>query len=185
MPVTIGFDPGVRSPGIAIFVDDALVFATQIAEYKQRRKQAPIVRAVLQAQSCVKTIGEQLSTLGYPPIVFASEWPQIYNASKSKSDPNLLLPMLAQIGAVAGILSTEFAGVEFKQYVPHDWTLGTRKSDGTKSKASSRARLIAACLRKEEMQFFDGDDASDAMDAIGIGLYAIGRLRRPRKIFHE
>lgn len=181
MEVVVALDPGMRRPGLAIFAGGTLVHAASFPEPAARRCVDRLDRAMSAAHliysATVEVIGDT------PVDLFASEFPQIYGAGYSEVDPNTLLPMVLQIGALAALLACE----QHRTFLPRDWTLGTSKDDGAKRRRlpSSRARLIGKNLTPREKQLYEGDADPDATDAIGIGLFALGRLRKGRVIVYE
>ena len=177
----MALDPGMRSPGLAIFVRGTLGYANSFAEPATKRVSDRLARAQSSARLLHAAVREFLGDTRVD--TFVSEFPQIYGVGKVAVDPNTLLPMILQIGALGALLGCG----KHRSFVPRDWILGTSKTDGNKRRrlASSRARLIAKNLKPDERALFRGDAAPDATDAIGIGLCALGRLKKGRVITYE
>lgn len=107
------------------------------------------------------------------------EWPQVYTRAKSKGDPNDLL----YVSAVAGSVMTKVAAADCRLVKPCDW-----KGQVPKPKRGEQyiieARVLkrlgeaerAALLFIKRPRSPGYDD--NAIDAIGLGLYALGRMTR-------
>jgi hypothetical protein len=99
------------------------------------------------------------------------EWPQIYSVSRSKGDPNDLPPLAGIGAAIASRLD-----VEAVSYKPAQWIRQIKKTETGDPLKSPRGRLIWRCLRSEERDRVVL--SHDALDATGLGLHDLGRLRR-------
>jgi hypothetical protein len=181
MSLLIALDPSVNSSGVAAFFDGKLIFAETIkvnvrggdradAAYFMSHKICDRLERWYQGYPFV-------STLQDPEFVY--EWPQIYRAGKGKGDPNDL-PALAAIGlGVAGLLR---CGV-VKSYTPKEWAGQLPKATRTKALAenSPRAVRIKSRLKTAELSLWPKGE-HDAIDAIGLGLFHLGRLS-PKRVF--
>lgn len=106
------------------------------------------------------------------------EWPQVRTAGKGRGDPNDLL-LLA--GVDAAITTDLWDGMDFVRCVaPREWkgtipadVLITRVQDRLSEKERSRVTLPAKSLRH------------NVWDAVGIALWAVGRLDALRVIARE
>jgi hypothetical protein len=106
-------------------------------------------------------------------IVF--EWPMIYLKQHGKR-PNDL-PALAGVGMA---IACRFPRPEIHSYYPQEWAGQIPKAKTKKGADSSpRALRIKSRLSDEEMKHWPKSQ-HDAIDAIGIGLYHLGRLERKR-----
>lgn len=176
----LALDPSVRSPGAAIFRDDVLIFAGKVTIkgttglwiHEGARWQYVIERIVDWAKEhdCI-----------YPDMI-VYERPQIYTASKSKGDPNDLIA-LAAIGA--GVVA-HYQAVIWERYpqstkrinvstpTPAQWAGQIPKATKGSAKDSPRAQRIMSRLSPIELARVPNQH--DALDAIGLGLHALGRL---------
>jgi hypothetical protein len=112
---------------------------------------------------------------GWPgTLVF--EWPQIYRAGKSIGDPNNLTPLVGVGMALAGLLCAP--GVEVVTVKPGEWTraAGEKSTKAADFETATRTKRIRARLNAAELACLEGVTSHDAFDAIGIGLYYLGRL---------
>lgn len=99
------------------------------------------------------------------------EWPQIYARAKSKGDPNDLL-MVA--GVAAGILISVDAATVLMP-TPHQWK-------GTTPKDIHNARVLKRLTAREasvlKTRCIPKTLENNAIDAIGLGLWALGRMSK-------
>lgn len=177
----LAIDPSIRRAGVALFREGVLVAVTTV---KIAGSEAPM------GQRCLNMgheIVEWVAGLDARPRVIAVEWPQIYRATKSPGDPNDLVGLAGVAMAVAGVLSIALAArherLDVLSYTPAEWTgqlPKSTKSDGVKF--SPRAKRIASHLTDDELQVWDTTRSHDAIDAVGIGLHALGRLE-PIRVF--
>ncbi len=103
------------------------------------------------------------------PDKLVIEWPQVYTRAKSKGDPNDMLPVAAVAGIVIASLSADVVltprPAEWKGQVPKDVHNARVMRRLT---PEERNRVDAAQLPKSL--------ANNAIDAIGLGLWALGRM---------
>lgn len=112
-----------------------------------------------------------------------SEWPQAYTSGKSKTGAGSLMPMCGIAGALAAYLDAEAASCshvfEAVSYKPAEWLSGqTPKTTTGNAWESPRGRRVRGCL--SEAEAVNVILSHDAVDAIGIGLFALGRFARKR-----
>lgn len=102
------------------------------------------------------------------------ELPQVYPGRRQKGDPNDLIEVAAAAGAVGALLSAHGLAVRFVR--PRDWK-GQRPKDV--DHARTRAILHASELEIVERVCAGVPRAHrlDLMDAVGIGLWSLGRGR--------
>jgi hypothetical protein len=174
----VALDPSIGSAGVAVFRGGALVAV--------RRVTIPTSDACLGAR-CLRMAQEVAAwtaDMGVRPRVFAHEWPQVYRPGKGSGDPNDLPPMAGVSGALAGIYALGMAGhdvaLEVVSYTPQEWCAGTKKLLRGDVKASSRAIRIESRLEGDELPVWRGTRYHDEIDAIGIGLKALGRFEARR-----
>lgn len=176
----LSLDPSIRRSGVALFRDGELVATSVI---KMNGTGGIGQRCLDMSHSIV----DWVAGLNARPRVIAIEWPQIYRGTKSKGDPNDLPGLAGVAMAVAGVLSIALAARQEKldvlSYTPAEWTGQLPKSttsDGVKF--SPRAKRIASHLTDAELLVWDSTRSHDAVDAIGIGLHALGRMD-PVRVF--
>lgn len=175
MTVLLALDPSVRSPGAAVFRNNVLVAAGKV--------KLPVMLASLPEgmrwQRVAEAIIEWAYSAGscYRPEKIVYERPQIYTASKSKGDPNDLIA-LAAIGAA--VCSWYVAKPPINQAIvietptPAQWAGQIPKATKGSAKDSPRAKRILSRLSPIELA--QAPNQHDALDAIGLGLHALGRL---------
>lgn len=175
MTVLLSIDPGTRVCGAALWRDGRLVAAglvkNPVKEGSGPRECARMAGAVGDwvKEHCV--LVNQL----------AIEFPQIYprGDTRTKGDPNDLLPLAAVDGALASMFWT----AEVLSGVPHEWKGGIQKPKTTGEPYPIRNR-VEARLRPEELARVNWTKnvrhSWDVTDAIGIGLFHIGRFERKR-----
>ncbi len=189
----LAFDPGLNHPAAAIFRYGKLIAASRVKVEKSWRtfpvgeRCRVIARAVhdwacehgLDMEAMVKAYENEL--LGYDMearilrqhcgvIALVVEWPQIYVRGRSKGDPNDLLPLAGVAMCLAGRLD-----VEVRSYKPAEWIGQCAKAETGDPLESPRGRLIWRHLDVAERATMNV--SHDALDATGIGLAALGRLR--------
>lgn len=168
----LALDPSIRSTGAAIFWGSDLIAATRIKLPPTGSKAERCLCIARQVMVWCESMGGTT----VQQLVF--EWPQIYRTSKSKGDPNDL-PALAGVGmAVAGLYAHR--PLTLACYTPAEWTGQLPKETTAAGYASSpRTKFIMSNLTEEEQQILP-PKSHDALDAVGIGLHHLGRLRRHR-----
>lgn len=166
--ITFAIDPGIRSPGAAVFVDAMLIAATRI---KVPSKVHKLDRVGDRVWIVAKLINDWFQTL-YPvgEIELVYEWPQIYRASRSKGDPNSLLKTLA-VGAAASALVR--ADRVFTP-TPHEWARNTSKATSGDPWDSPRAKMVDRRLSAAERAHVPS--SHDAIDAVALGLWKVDRF---------
>lgn len=169
MHVVFAVDPSVRSPGAALFVDTRLVRAGRVKL---------VVKTYLSEGERWQHVADQLDDwLGTAvPSLIVYERPQVYAASKSKGDPNDLVP-LAAIGAAVVAMQCARRRINYPEIMtptPAEWIGQLPKMTRGKALASPRAIRIMSRLSEAEKALVP--DQHDAIDAVGLGLHALGRL---------
>ena len=106
------------------------------------------------------------------------EWPQIYPGSKQKTDPNDLPGLAAVGGGVAGILASTVTSV--RTPTPREWAGQTPKSKTGDPWLSPRGERIRSRLSPAEFALTPAQH--DVLDAVAIGLWAVGRFEQ-RRVF--
>lgn len=182
MTTILAIDPGIRSPGVAVIRNGVLVAAARIMVPAKLSKlgdgeRVAAVAALIHGwrSASYNDRAECVGHLGTHDTVIY-EWPQIYRATRSKGNPNDLLKTLA-VGAAAAALYTHRPGpqVRILTPTPAEWTHGTSKD--TKSKTpweTERGRYISRRLSAAERAVVPAQH--DAIDAVGLALFAAGRM---------
>lgn len=180
----VALDPSLRCPGVAVYRCGALVASTSI------RQDTTITGAdVLGARitATARSVLEWLSNHTTRPRALFVEWPQVYAAVKSKGDPNDLLAVAGVGAAVATMLASyvyqSARGVllDVRFVSPAQWAGQLPKTE-KKSEVwnAPRTRRIVSRLDRDEKQVVTMQH--DVIDAIGIGLFALGRMA-PTRVF--
>ncbi len=165
----ISLDPGIRGCGVALFRGGRL----EACDYlKNPVLKGDDVDAVLGMADEVVKWRRLHCPLVVPEFVF--EHPRVYTISKSKGDPNDLMPLVGVAYACAGYI----AGHKSVRVFPATW-----KGQLTKEACEARIR---SRLDTAELAVLDatvhrvGAKAHNAVDAVGIGLHAVGRFAPKR-----
>lgn len=161
----LALDPGTRNPAMALFVCGRLARA-------ERVKVPAAVREIDDEGERARQIAELLEAWVLQRcdalVALVYECPQIYGVGKGKGNPNSLMP-LAMIGAgLAMALRVPVISPK-----PAEWIGQIRKSEVGDPWGSPRGMLIARRLKDEIAQC---ESTHDAVDAAGLGLWALGRL---------
>lgn len=169
--VFAAFDPGTDHPALALFDHGRLVTAERV--------RVPGKLAKLEAGERCRRIGDlviehAIVKLGAhhlaPPAALVYELPQFYGVGRSVP-PNKLALLALLCGAVAGVMH-----VPTLSPTPHDWIGNIKKATEGDPWSSPRGQLVAQRLRDDERAAVQA--THDAIDAAGIGLWALGRLGR-------
>lgn len=108
------------------------------------------------------------------------EWPHVYQRERSHADPADLLALAAVGGAVAAVAESLWPGLVVKTVEPGEWSGQVPKNKTGDPWASPRGRRIHERLTATERALVPR--SHDALDAVGIGLHALGRFA-PRRVF--
>lgn len=174
----LAFDPAASNPAGALFRGGVLVCAERI-------KLDPDWATLPVLDRCVRIAGNAVRWaigLDAVPQTLICEHPQVYKASKSKGDPNDLLLLATINGALGGILSYAAAGrdqgVTMLSPTPAEWIGQLPKVTTGDAWKSPRGQRIHSKLSVAELEVCEA--THDAIDAAGLGLWALGRLDRIR-----
>lgn len=154
MDYTIAIDPGMRRLGWALFLTDRLV-------------RAGALTCSLTDAGAVAVFYAQALALVLYPTHSVMELPQIYPGPRQKGDPNDLISIAAVGALVVGYLRPK----TLRFVSPADWK-------GQLPKDVSHHRIFdkLSILERSVLDELPATQArGDAMDAIGIGLYGVGR----------
>ena len=167
----IAIDPGVHSMAIAVFHDDGTLVdawneATPMYSVDDFSRMlegwgSPSVRLVNRLQSHVRL--ETNRVVGERQVVYPG-------AKGLKTNPNDLLDLAMCAGAFYGALCVDMAATltvvepaEWKAQVPKDIT---------------RKRIEGLLSHSEPLSIKKGGEMHNIYDAIGIGLFALGRAKK-------
>lgn len=167
----LAVDPSVRSPGAAI------LDRGQLVEVKRFIVKASCMSDGQRWLLVARTIYEWSLTRA-PLDALVYERPQIYTWAKSKGDPNDLIGLAGVGAALSGILFVENPELEVRTPTPADWIGQVAKTTKGSAKESPRAKMILSRLSPAELALVP--DQHDAIDAVGLGLWACGRLEPKR-----
>ncbi len=175
----LALDPSVRSPGVAVFERGRLTYADRV--------KVPLSGWSSDGERWQMVADAIVSMCrGLPQAnIIVYEKPQIYTAVKSKGDPNDLIP-LAAIGAIFACRMLQVdppcigGPARILTPTPAEWIGQCPKATKGSAFESPRAKRILSRLDAEEMALVP--DQHDAIDAIGLGLFCLGRLK-PKRVF--
>ncbi len=170
MSILLSIDPGLLNPAAAVFVDGILKKASRVKVPKGINTKTP---AGVRCRSIALALAEYCGTT---PDELIIEWPRIYTAGKSKGDPNGLLPLVGIGMALSGI----YYNAKLLSPTPSEWTGQLPKSTTGDPTLSVRGQRIWDRLSSEERSSII--ISHDSLDAVGLGLFALGRFER-RRVF--
>lgn len=120
-----------------------------------------------------------------PLSAIVYEWPQVYRAARSLGDPNDLLGLVAVAAAAASKLATinsltHGAQLDIIDPKPDEWADRLPKAVKGDPWTSVRGVRVASRLSTAERALVP--KSHDAIDSVGIGLWALDRFE-PRRVF--
>jgi hypothetical protein len=166
----LAVDPGIRGCGVAVFEDGVLTSCSYVKN--SSTTEGPVsIKAAKMALRVARDVFAK-------PDSLVLEWPQVYresHRSKRKADPNDLLGLAAIHGALVAFFSNTTMVYEV---LPSEWKPSGMKKDATAFRVASR-------LSPEEQKVLDSCNCPrslihNVVDAVGIGLHAVGRSLNPR-----
>jgi hypothetical protein len=176
----LALDPGLNHPAAALFRGGILVSA-------ERVKVGTGLTDLPTAERCVRVAAAVVRWgmgLNMNPRWLVVEWPQIYRASKSKGDPNDLTPLAGIGSALAGMLSVALSPRDIYLGVlsptPAEWAGQVPKSEKGDPWKSPRGARVRSRLSEAEVTAVL--PSHDAVDAVGLGLWALGRFE-PKRVY--
>ncbi len=182
MPTLLAIDPGIRGCGCSFFLDSTLYACTYV---KNPLKEGAGPFESAQVAFAVKKWFEGVHR-GASLDRLVLEMPQTYAGRAAKGDANDLFPLAAIDGALAALFSES----KVTSTVAHGWKGGVPKGDLDENKII-RDR-VETRLSPAERGIFDSMIGSMAkalshnvIDAVGIGLWGLGRFDRHRVIARE
>jgi hypothetical protein len=176
--VVVAMDPGIRGCGLAMFEAGRLKHATYVRNPTRKGSDGLAITTMGLA------VGSTAKTWLAPrakdtPLVCCVEMPQVYAHGKGEGDPNDLIPL----AAVDGALLTALPWSATVTYRPRVWK-GTIDPDILTARLCSTAP--GALLYPDEHTHTDKvctSLAHNMWDAVGIGLYYLGRLHMHGKVY--
>lgn len=172
----LAVDPGLVSPGAALFRDGVLIAAADIVVPPMGPGTSHGQRALAAADAIFTWAMRHKAKVA----TLAHEWPQIYAGSKSRANPNNLIGMAAIDGAVACAFAFAAAHrgeqLDLRSYLPAEWA-GQLPKDTHKGKywKSPRGERVKSRLSPVELAIALAVE-HDGGDSVGIGLHSLGRL---------
>ncbi len=170
--ILISVDPGIRGCGVALFDGGKLVRAAYV---KSPAKTGNNAAACVSMGLAVYSWTDRTA-----PDALALEWPQVYASrireGSSKADPNDLLALCGVDSVIAALYDLPTAMVTC--FAPAEWK-------GQMSKEACQGRIIGRLSAAEleiVMSVSPPSLRHNVFDAVGIGLFRLGRFDRVRVI---
>lgn len=182
--ILLAVDPSLRSAGVALYRDGQLVAVGRMRGIETTYDVAHRCRVM--ARDIMVWVADRALVIPSPDVL-ALEWPQIYRAAKSKGDPNDMLGLAGVCAAVAAL----YPMAEVRSFLPDQWEPAPKVSPERKrrglgpidSEAFTSPRGVRILSRLSDAERALIPMSHDAMDAVGIGLHALGRLAI-RRVYH-
>jgi hypothetical protein len=174
----LAVDPSLVSVGAALFQDGALVACACVREEGGASEKVPE-----RAQRVATSVARWLVAVGARPRTLVIEDVVVYPGARGNRNPNQLLGCARVGSALAGMLALGLSArdldLQLLSYKPAEWTGQLPKARSVKDVFESpRARRIMERLSAEERPLVPRQH--DVLDAVGLGLHALGRLA-PRR----
>jgi len=171
----LAVDPGLLYPAASLFITGELQAASRVKVSGSASK-LPIAERCRLVGQLIREWYDATKKPGdaWEPEVLVVEWPKIYTADKSEGDPNDLLGLAGINCAVA----TLFPHAKVLSPIPREWTGNVKKSKSGDPWASPRGIRIRS--RLSDLEVSRVIPSHDAVDAVGLGLWALGRFERRR-----
>lgn len=179
----LALDPSIRSPGVALFRHGILVAADRVKIPGSIHKLPIGTRCERVAREVADWWRQECDDTPYVIRTVIFEWPQIYRFTKSSGDPNDLVPLGAvgiafQMLVSAANLTRNARPPELLTPQPAEWTGQLPKSKTGDPWLSPRGARIKGKLQPGELSKVPAQH--DAIDALGLGLWALGRFSATR-----
>lgn len=170
-------DPSVNNPGVALFRGGVLIAA-------ERVKIDPEYASLEIGERCQRVASAIIRwgmAFDMEPRSLVFEWPQSYYG-KGKGSQNDLFGLAGVGMSVAGQLGVALAprhiALTIRTPTPAEWAGQVPKNTTGDPFASPRGLRIKARLSLEELAVIV--PSHDAVDAVGLGLWCLGRFVRQR-----
>jgi len=172
----LAVDPGIRGCGVALFRDGELRAAAYVRNAVRKGNDFDAVLSLARSvRAWVFPADPYFGSDGDRAVL---EYPQVYTASKSKGDNNDLLPLAAVDGAIVALLPG-LPGVSATRVLPRDWK-HTMAHEAVEARVLGRLSPSERAVLDEALK--DARSLGhNVIDAVGIGLHALGRFA-PRKV---
>lgn len=170
----LAVDCSLNTPGAALFVDRVLVRAARVRAPKALSSEPIAARCASVARAILRWRVDVGQGSGVVLDELVVEWPQIYRAAKSKGDPNDLIGIAGVAAALAAL-----CGCPTRSPTPAEWIGQVPKATSGDPWSSPRGARVRARLMGNEIACIEVNH--DAIDAVGLGLWALGRFERVRK----
>lgn len=184
----LAVDPSVRSPGAALFNSDKHLVACTRLTIAAPSEDVAEGQRWLDVATAILAWASKHDGLRFGVLTLVYERPQIYTWSKSKGDPNDLIGLAGVGAALSGRCAALVPQFNVVTPKPDEWVQGTSKvCPVCKGKAkrkcktcegsawkTPRGQRIRSRLSPAELALVP--DQNDAIDSVGIGLHALGRL---------
>lgn len=175
----LAVDPSIRSTGLALFSGGVLRAATAVRFDSD--DEPSIAKCLRVAEEAAEWVARHRAR----PRVLVVEWP----GKSWRGDARDLHGLCGVNGAIAGVLSLASAGAGYALEVvsaePDEWAGQVPKSNRVRdAKKSPRAMRVAAALAAHpgESEVWTSVKYGDTVDAIGLGLWLLGRFE-PRRVY--
>lgn len=164
MTKMLAIDPGLRAVAVAYFENSEL---KDIVWVRNPEQTARDFQAWYEMTMAVAEV--VMDEKGWAPVdVLVIERQQVYKSYEARIDPDNII----QLTGVAGGLNVFLESTHRFGYLPRQWKSNKKKDDFTK--------FILSKMSDDERKLFDGVTGrklSDCVDAAGIGMYHLGRLK--------
>lgn len=158
----ITIDPNLRGCGVAVWGSEGLVRADYVVNPDRSG------RGYETYTSMAVKVGHYLAPVSFGPVLI--EMPRIYGSVHEKGDPNDTLDVLG-VGAAVALALRNYGPVQ--HVFPSEWK-GTLKKKAMLERIWSKLTLH----EQKQIQQTNKADTEDILDAVGIGLWKLGRLNR-------
>lgn len=171
MTTLLAVDPGLIHPAAALFEDGVLVRASRV-KVPAKLSKLDLGQRCLEVANLINSwLGSDLELPTAHPTELVIEWPKVYRGNKSKGDPADLFGLVGVGMCLAGVLQVPTTAVQ-----PWQWIGNLPKTTKGNPLTSIRGQRIWSRLSEVEKQAVVL--SHDAIDAVGIGLWKLGRLER-------
>lgn len=167
----LAVDPGIRGSGVSYFVGDELVRCAYVANPCTHGNDA--IACIQMASAITNYFAKKCDAVHR--LFF--EWPQVYNG-RQKGDPNDLLPLVGVCIALSVRLNVPTTHVK-----PREWKGTQAKGDAFTHRVVSRLSLSEMAAYSDGLQTTSRSLQHNVIDAVGLGLFTVGRFAKKRSIF--